>query len=95
MSAELSGLLSSQHKRLIATLMGHVEREIYPRLSLEQRRELREVIVRAVGTYHDTALDCLKAVSSDESVVRNERLYEMLESIHRQVSGPTVPAVRR
>jgi len=87
MGQELVNLLTSQHKRLVATIMRHVEREVYPALSLEQRRELREVIVRAAGAYHDTALDCQKAMSSGEDV-HNERLYELLEQIHRAVYLP-------
>lgn len=90
MSEELAALLSSQHKRLVATIMRHVERDVYPALRPDQRRELREVVVRAAGTYHDTALDCVKASSSvDDSMLRNERLYDLLEQIHRAtVSAP-------
>jgi len=68
--------------------MRHIEKEVYPALSLEQRRDLREVVVRAAGVYHDTALDCLKAVSSDDTMVINERLYVLLEQIHRAVYVP-------
>jgi len=46
------------------------------------------VVVRAAGVYHDTALDCLKAVASDDTVVTNERLYDLLEQIHRAVYVP-------
>jgi hypothetical protein len=88
MSQELSNLLVASHKRLVATVMRHVERQVYPVLTLVQRRELREVVVRAAGTYHDTALDCLKAVAGDDTTVTNERLYELLESIHRAVYVP-------
>jgi HD superfamily phosphodiesterase len=88
MSQELMNLLTSQHKRLVATVMRHIERDVYPALSLEQRRDLREVVVRAAGVYHDTALDCLKAVASDDTVVTNERLYDLLEQIHRAVYVP-------
>ena len=88
MSQELTGLLTAQHKRLVATVMKHIEREVYPALSVEQRRDLREVVVRAAGVYHDTALDCLKAVASDDTGVTNERLYDLLELIHRAVYVP-------
>lgn len=88
MSQELTNLLTSQHKRLVATVMRHIEREVYPVLSLDQRRDLREVVVRAAGVYHDTALDCLKAVSVDDTMVTNERLYDLLELIHRALPVP-------
>jgi hypothetical protein len=81
-------LLTTQHKRLVATVMRHIERDVYPVLSLGQRRDLREVVVRAAGVYHDTALDCLKAVAVDDTVVTNERLYALLEQIHRAVYVP-------
>lgn len=88
MSQELVNLLTAQHKRLVATVMRHIEREVYPALSLDQRRDLREVVVRAAGVYHDAALDCLKAVSVDDTMVTNERLYELLGQIHRAVYVP-------
>lgn len=94
MSEELNTLLSSQHRRLVATVMGHIEREVYPSLRPEQRRELRDVVVRAAGIYHDTALDCLKATSTGEdTTLRNERLYDLIEQIHRAVATP--PRSRR
>jgi len=85
MSGELMSLLTAQHRRLVATVMKHIERDVYPALSIDQRRELREVVVRAAGVYHDTALDCLKAVAVDDTMVTNERLYELLEQIHREM----------
>ena len=88
MSQELASLLSTSHKRMVATVMGHLERVVYPGLNLEQRRVLREVVIRAAGVYHDTALDCLKAISPDEGVLVNERLFELLEQIHRAVDVP-------
>lgn len=88
MSVELNNLLSSQHRRLVATVMGHIEREVYPSLPVDARKDLREVVVRAAGVYHDAALDCLKAVSPDESVITNERLYDLLEQINRAVFVP-------
>jgi hypothetical protein len=88
MSQELANLLSTSHKRLVATVMRHIEREVYPQLTVEARKELRDVVVRAAGVYHDTALDCLKAVSVDETIITNERLYELLEQIHRSVFVP-------
>lgn len=87
--SQLSALLSSSHRRLVATVMGHLERQVYPHLSIEDRRELREVVIRAAGTYHETALDCLKAADSgDDEVLRNERLWDLLEQIHRAVNIP-------
>lgn len=88
MSQDLVNLLSSQHKRLVATIMRHIEHEVYPVLTPEQRRDLREVVLRAAGVYHDTALDCLKATSADDSVIPNERMYDLLEQIHRAVYVP-------
>lgn len=88
MSQELNNLLSSSHKRLVASIMRHVEKDVYPHLSLDARRDLREVVVRAAGAYHDTALDCLKATSPDDSVVTNEHMLELVEQMHRVVVIP-------
>ena len=88
MSAELSLLLSSSHKRLVASIMRHVEKDVYPHLTLDARRELREVVVRAAGAYHDTALDCLKATSPSEGEVTNEHILDLVEQMHRVVVIP-------
>lgn len=88
MSQELANLLTSQHKRLVATVMRHIEKDVYPVLTIDARRALREVVIRAAGVYHDAALDCVKASSSDDGVVHNERLYDLLEQIHRAVYLP-------
>jgi hypothetical protein len=69
--------------------MRQIEKDVYPMLSIEKRRDLRDVVVRAAGAYHDTALDCIKAISSSETAVTNERLYELLEQVHRSVYVPT------
>jgi hypothetical protein len=65
--------------------MGYVERDVYPHLSPDARRELREVVVRAIGAYHDTALDCLKATSPSDSEVVNQHMLELVEQMHRVV----------
>lgn len=95
MGQELSNLLSSSHKRLVASIMRHVEKDVYPYLTLEARRELRDVVVRAAGAYHDTALDCLKATSPGEDVVINDHMLELLEQMHRVVVLPLVRDGRR
>ena len=88
MSQELANLLTTSHKRLVATVMRHIEREVYPALTVQARKDLREVVIRAAGVYHDTALDCLKAVEPDDTMVHNERLFDLLEQIHRCVFVP-------
>lgn len=90
MSRELSLLLSSSHKRLVASIMRHIEREVYPHLNPVERTQLREVVVRAAGAYHDTALDCLKATSPGEGEVTNEHILDLVEQMHRVVVMPKI-----
>ena len=73
MSQELASLLSTSHKRLVATVMRHIERDVYPQLTVEARKELRDVVVRAARVYHDTAMACLQAVSVNETNVDDAR----------------------
>lgn len=75
-------MLVEQRKRLVGTLMRHIEREIYPKLTEAERRELRKRILTAVDSYHDVCLDMLKASVDDGSVLNDEaaRLLARLNS---------------
>jgi hypothetical protein len=60
-------LLIEQRKRLTGTLMKYLEAQVYPTLNPRQRTELRDKVLAAIGAYHDTCLDILKASVDDGS----------------------------
>lgn len=77
-------LLGEQRKRLVGSILGHVESaDWYTHLDADDRDDLRDVVLEAVGRFYDLTRD-LHAVLRDEGVT-NERSVELLESIYREV----------
>lgn len=83
-------LAVEQRKRLVGSLMEHLERNVYPVLSPDQRTALRQKVLQSVGAYHDFILDVLKASVSDGSVT-NEHALELLAEINKKLDRRTVP----
>jgi hypothetical protein len=77
-------LAVEQRKRLVGSLMEHLERNVYPVLTPEQRTAVRQKVLSSVGAYHDFMLDVLKASVSDGSVT-NDVALELLEQINRKL----------
>jgi hypothetical protein len=82
----VKNLLIEQRKRLLGTVLGHVDRELASSLTPRQKADLRDKVMAAVGVYHDTCLDMLKA-SVDDGIIPNAELLSVLESLHSDVKG--------
>lgn len=74
-------LMVEQRRRLVGSLMDHIEKRVYPHLPPEVRTELRTKVLQCVGAYHDVVLDCLKASVNDGSVA-NDAALELLQQVH-------------
>lgn len=77
-------MLTERRQRLIGTVMTYIEREVYPKLTDAERRELRKRILAAVDSYHDVCLDMLKASVEDGSVL-NDEAARLLARVNSQV----------
>lgn len=77
-------LAVEQRRRLVGSLMEHLERHVYPSLTREQQQAVRTKVMASVGVYHDFILDVLKASISDGSVT-NDVALEMLADINRKL----------
>jgi len=77
-------LAVEQRKRLVGSLMEHLERHVYPVLPPDQRTALRQKVLASVGAYHDFILDVLKASVSDGTVT-NDVALEMLAEINHKL----------
>lgn len=86
MSTFAKNMLTEQRKRLVGSLMGHIETHVYPHLPVHEREELRKKVLTSTSQYHDVCLDMIKASVVDGSVVNDEAL-RLLSKIHRQVSN--------
>lgn len=80
----VKNLVVEQRKRLVGSLMDYIERNVYQYLPPEERVALREKVLMAVGTYHDTILDIIKASVNDGSEL-NENALVMLRDLNRSI----------
>lgn len=73
-------LLDAQRRRLVATIMGHAERAFFSKLTQPERDEFRAKVLDGVAAFSDFTRDVVKIADTD--FVRNERVLELIESIH-------------
>jgi hypothetical protein len=84
LSDVVSELITAQRKRLLASILGHAEREIYPDLTPEQQGRFRDKVLTSVGVFSDFTLDCVRAANKDWTV--NEDAMRVLHHISNQVT---------
>lgn len=80
MADQMMRLIGERRKRLVATVMGHAEREFFDQLSPEQRQEFRRKTLQAIDEFADLMRDVLKITGED--VMVNGHALELLERIH-------------
>jgi hypothetical protein len=73
-------LAIEQRKRLVASILGHAERELFPQLTPVQQRQLRDKVLSSVNAYHDFMLDVIR-VGADDGV-RNTLAIDLLQQVH-------------
>jgi hypothetical protein len=83
-SIEAKNFLKARRDRALGSVLGYAEREIFPMLSTEQRRDFRSVVIDSLNSYHDSVLDLVKA---DTGSVRNERVIELLERLDEHLTS--------
>ena len=76
--------LRARRDRALGSILGYIEREIFPSLDQPARTALRKVVLDALNGYHDSVLDLVK--SEDESAVRNEEVIMALDRFERMLS---------
>lgn len=82
----IRNLLNEQRRRAIGTLMQYMEQNVYQHLTVPEQRELRARVLGAVGQYHDTCLDMLKA-SVNDGTLMNEDTAQLLAGIKGEISS--------
>ena len=83
--SQMTRLLVQRRKRLVASIMGHAEREFFDRLTPAQREDFRDKTLDSIDEFYDLVRDLLK-ISSDQFVVNDEALG-LLRQIHQGVNG--------
>lgn len=84
MSDFVKNLLGENRKRLLGSLMSYMEINIYPKLSDQEKSELRNKILQSIGNYHDACLDITKA-SVVDGFISNELVLEAIADMHRDL----------
>jgi hypothetical protein len=78
----LARLVAERRKRLVASILGHAEREFYAQLTPEQQATFRRKTLGAVDEFCDLMRDILKI--SGEDVVLNQHALDLLNALHDQ-----------
>lgn len=79
-------MLIEQRKRLVGTVMTYVEKEVYPKLTEQERRALRKRMLTAIDSYHDVCLDMLKA-SVDDGLLLNDEAARLLARLNTEIAS--------
>lgn len=83
MSVPVREFLKNRRDRALGSVMGQLERDIWPRLQEDERLGVRRSVVDAINSYHDSVLDLIKA--EDANTVRNDEVLVMLDRIDRKL----------
>jgi hypothetical protein len=83
MSVAVKDFLKARRDRALGSIMGFAEREIYPKLSTQEKAAFRNLVLDSLNSYHDSVLDLVK---SENGTVRNEELIQMLERLDQHLT---------
>lgn len=87
MSDVLTDILAKRRDRAIAKILGFKERELDPILSQHPRgrevsTKLRKIVLDELNDQHELALDVLKSLGDDSTVVLNDHYLKLLANMH-------------
>lgn len=84
MSVPVRNFLKARRDRALGSVMGHAEREIFPKLTPKEQTAFRNTVIDALNSYHDSALDLFK---SDVGTVRNDELIGLLSRVEAHLDS--------
>jgi hypothetical protein len=82
MSIPVKQFLKARRDRALGSILGYAEREIFPKLSAEEKLKFRQIVLDSLNSYHDSALDLFK---SDVGSIHNDELIGLLERIEQRL----------
>lgn len=83
MSIAIRDFLKARRDRALGSIMGHLERELFDDLTRAEQQAIRNVVLDALNSYHDSVLDLMKA---DSGTLRNDELIGFLSRIEAAVN---------
>lgn len=81
MSVQVREFLKNRRDRVLGTILGNAERQIWPKLTQPEREAFRNIVIDAVNSYHDSVLDLVK---SDDGA-RNDEVVALLERLEQRM----------
>lgn len=81
MSVQVKDFLKARRDRALGSILGYAERELFDQLTQDQQRQLRQVTIDALNSYHDSVLDLVKS----EDGLRNEEVANLLTRVDRHL----------
>jgi hypothetical protein len=82
MGVPVRDFLVNRRNRALGSILGHAEREIFPKLKDPALEDAFRTLVRdAISSYHDSVLDLVKA----EDGIRNDVVVEQLGRLERAI----------
>ena len=77
-------MVTEQRKRCLASILGAAETSPWwSRLTREEQLAYRQRVIDALGVFYDLVRDVLKV--TDEDVLRNDHVVDMIERVYTQV----------
>lgn len=80
MSDQMQRLIGERRRRLVASIMGHAEREFFDKLTPQQQADFRRKTLTSIDEFADLVRDVLKI--SGEDVAVNDHALRLLEALH-------------
>lgn len=81
MTVPVRNFLKARRDRVVGSIMGYCERNLFQKLTRDEQLALRSCILDSVDGYHDAVLDLMK---SDDDL-RNDRVVTLLEALNRHM----------
>lgn len=78
--SQMLRLLTERRRRLVASIMGYAERELFDQLSTKQQQDFRRKTLTSIDEFCDLIRDVIKISTQDAAV--NDHALELLESLH-------------
>lgn len=82
MSVPVRNFLKARRDRALGAVMGYTEREIFSKLTDEEQKAFRKVVLESLNSYHDSTLDLFK---SDVGTIRNDELFALLTRLEQRL----------
>lgn len=76
--------LKARRDRALGSILGHMERTVWTKLSADERYAIRGVVIDALNLYHDSILDLLKSETPETE--RNQEVLRLLNELNDKVS---------